>query len=553
LGEFGRPIPAASGDSSALIRLAFINNGCNPEDEGGCDAVGPGACEPILLDSLAPLSAVKADGTQAEFDANGCIELRSAAGLAATPTDPVALEQAITRFRISNLPLIRAPADPDGWTWLAGDIVGTTSTLIEPAGVLGGNVLRQFAVAIRRDAAEGSATVTLYGDFPGTEADLADAGYGFLPVQFPGRLLGGGLNQRCDIDGDDCEIGGLDVSGQPHVALTDTRMVMDACVAAPPCGLRYASDPADPEVHGTCWLAFNEQLEPCATADDPSTGGEAASMVIATGVSNMVLFDDSAERMFGPITSLPGCTRVGPLDKACIEGTQGTLYVPGWPPAGDPAYGQAPLVQLRVRSLALLPGLTRTTGPGPCTRMQARLDALLRQCERFTQTAARAGLIANTSPPYSASGDDDSDPAGTSLAVLGEVEFAAGQAANDATRWLPVLLVPSSHVLAEAVRRDVAPEALEPDGLIGSVLFSDTTTVLDYTDPNPSVRLRCDQPHRGDCLVAPECRDDGQPACCYGLPLELVAAFIRQAGENGCCDALSPGVLAEIRQQGFCL
>jgi hypothetical protein len=136
--------------------------------------------------------------------------------------------------------------------------------------------------------------------------------------------------------------------------------------------------------------------------------------------------------------------------------------------------------------------------------------------------------------------------------VLGEAHLGRGRTAPNTDRWLETLVLPADHPLALALRRDVAPDALEPDGLIGATLFENRTTVLDYTDPNPGLRIQCLDPSSGDCLVAPECERDTQTACCYGLPVSLLAEFIMSADDDTCCTALSRGELREIADLGFC-
>jgi hypothetical protein len=56
-----------------------------------------------------------------------------------------------------------------------------------------------------------------------------------------------------------------------------------------------------------------------------------------------------------------------------------------------------------------------------------------------------------------------------------------------------------------ALRRDVNPEALQPDGLLGTALFHDSDVVLDYTDGTPGVRVSCSDPDDGTCMALPTC------------------------------------------------
>jgi hypothetical protein len=546
-GEFGRPIPVASGDVSPLVRLAFIDEGCpGAEAVGGCGATGNRTCEFLLIDTLAPLTTLEHRNAATETATFGreCLEVRSAVGLAAETVTPEDLQSAVARFRFDDLPLVRAPVDGGAaWSWRAG----TEDAPIEPSGVLGGNLLREFAISIRRRRAAETASIAFFSEFPGTERDLANQGLAFLPLQFPGRLLGREVNDRCDIGDDSCDVEGFDLQGRGNIALQPTRMVLDACVAVPPCGIAYAINPADPFAVGVCRETAGVDTElGCVGADDAAQGGRPASMVVASGVSGMVLFEDSAVRMLGPLDQLPTCDAVTASDLACREPVGGTLFVSGWPPAGDPVVGDALLPRLRVRSIALLPGLTRPRGEGACTRAQDRLDALERQCINFTRAFAEQGNIEDTRPPYA------DDEAGTSLAVLGEAVLAPGTIAPDPTRWIETLILSPVHPLPLSVRRDVTPDAVQPDGLLGTALFDDTGAIFDYTDPNPGVRLSCLDPRTGDCLVAPECHDDAQAACCFGLPLNLLVEFIVLGDDDTCCAALSAEELDEIKQIGAC-
>lgn len=419
---------------------------------------------------------------------------------------------------------------------------------VEPSAVIGGNLLRQFAVALRQPPL-GGGRVALYGEFPGTDRDLADEGFSFMPVQFPGRLLGRDLADRCDIDGQGCELGGFDIQGNPDLALEASRMVLDACVAMPPCGVSYLLRDFNPFVPGTCLASSGPDLDAttgaCSAADAAEGGGKQASLVVATGVPGLVLFDDSARRMFGPLEDLPSCDAITPETPACLRGLDGALAIPGWPPA--PAENEPPLPRLSVRSVGLLPGLTRTRGEGPCVRAQRRVSALLSQCENFVADFDARSNIEDTSTPHTADGSN------SALAVVGETRFDEGQTEADPERWIDTLVLPETHPAVLSLRRDVAPEALQPDGLLGASVFDDTLTVLDYTDPNPGIRLQCLDPRSGDCLSAPVCSADEQAACCYGLPLDLLFELIVQARDNTCCGALSAAELREIQEDGFCL
>ncbi len=565
-GLFGRPLPLGSGDGSPLPRLAFIDEGCPGElAAGGCEAAGDRACQMLLVDSLAPLSTLRdaeASGTRLSVE---CLEVRPAAGLFGETPSEQALDEAVARFRFDGFPLVRAPAGPragDDWSWTAGN----QQRAIEPAGVLGGNLLRTLAVAIRTPGVDTGEvpTLTLYGEFPGSESILADQGRAFLPVQFPGRLLGRELADRCELDDGRCELDGFDIStSSAEPALVASRLVMDACIAIPPCALRYDHFSPDPFAPGTCDIYRGPtSVAPCIEPTDPLLWGLSASLVVATGVPGLVLFSDSAARMFGELSALEPCpmplspqTEIAGDLRACLIGNDGVLHFSGWPSAGL----DEPLPRLRVRSVALVPGATRSRAIGPCERAYQRRDAMRLQCRRYTGNALATNDIRDAAPPYSAKRDDDDDddhtgdPGASAIAVIGEPMLEEGSSGPRPSRWITTTVLPADHPLALAVRRDVAPEALQPDGLLGTALLPGTETVLDYTDINPSLRVTCLEPHEGRCQVLTDCREDQTPACCHGLPRTLLDELIRTLDDDTCCVALSARDLAELRQAGHCL
>ncbi len=253
--------------------------------------------------------------------------------------------------------------------------------------------------------------------------------------------------------------------------------------------------------------------------------------------------------MSGDPEQLPACDAIEDDTRACLHAQDGTLFLAGWPSAGDTSAGQTPLYRLGVRTLALLPGLAQTRGETPCTRARRRLDGLMGQCTAFTRAFSRTESIEDTTPPYV---DGSTDHVTSSLLVLGETRFVRDQLEPNPQRWIEVLVLPETHALPLSLRRDVAPEALEPDGLIGTALMQDTIAVLDYTDPNPGLRVRCLDPSRGDCLVAPDCSTTAQAACCHGLPSNLLVDFIVAGDNETGCGALSAGELSEIQGQGHC-
>ena len=411
VGERGRSIPLESGDASSLLRLAFVDEGCpGASARGGCPDGGGRTCQTLVLDSLVPLTAIgnRDPGDDSTSFGRECLEVRQSQGLAAAPPAAEDSAAAVTRFRFLDVPTVRAPAaGTDTWSWAAGDELAP----VAPRGVIGGNIMRQFAVAVRRPRIDPTqSVVTLYGEYPGTETNLADQGLAFLPLQFPGRLLGRDIYDRCAIGSSGCDVAqfSLNLQGTSNIALQSTRMVLDACLAVPPCGVRYVLDATDPLGVGTCKESVGPASDTACVDETktPELGGRSASLMVATGVPGLVLFDDSARRMFGALAELPTCDAVTPDDLACRDDENATLFLSGWAPAGDPSRGDPPLFRLRVRSVAIVPGLTRARGQGPCTRARERVDALETQCHNFTVALGREGSIASTSPPYAANAAD---------------------------------------------------------------------------------------------------------------------------------------------------
>lgn len=569
-GEFGRPIPLATGDSSALPRLTFEPGSC-PGPAGGCASfcAGPpascpaGACLSLLVDSGSPITVLPGDGPATA--ARTCFEARVGGPVLGDAPDPAALASTLARFRFDSAPALRLPGAPAdvSWGWQIGD--GGAAPFV--GGVLGGNVLRELAVRFTAARSNSGPQVTFYREFPGSEANLAAQGSAAIPLQFPGLLLGKLIDDVCQApDGEDCDFTspGVFDRERPESLLQATRMVLDACLGPPPAAVIL-----DPKSGTRCALASGPGRDPakyrapsgatavtvanaCTVTAAESTPpdlnhGHNVSLVVATGVPGLVLFADSARRMFGDLSRLAACQGDGgilvgdPLSvPACLEGQAGVLRAVGYPPAGL----DVPLVQLRVRSVGLVPGLTQSTGASPCTRLEERLRALRSQCDLARETRVPRDVVARCR-----------DQAASTAAVLGQA-FVADGAGITADRWIPTLVVPEDHPLAVFVRRDTSPEALQPDGLLGTALLAGTDVVLDYTDPTPSVRIGCLDPDDGTCLAMPACVAGEDPtavvpACCFGLPEDLLVSLIRDDGAYGCCAALSPATVEELNNSAL--
>ena len=575
-GEFGRPIALGSGDASPLPRLAFLPEPC-PGTPGGCsevclgppDQCDPGACMPILIDSATAITML-ADDTDVAVPERTCFELRSADLLLDPQAEVTVLGEALSRFRFSNTPVVRLPRDPSQLAQPFGWRTGTAGAPAYVGGVLGGNVLREFAVrfAHRREDDGTRFDVTFYREFPGSEAVLADQGRAAIPLQFPGLLLGKDITDVCQAGGKNCDY--LTTFDRERIAsaLRPSRMVLDACVAPPPATVewvparqrcRLAAGPASEagSYHSATGASGTraEEDRGCVVVPAPLDTtdldrGREASLVVATGVAGLILFEDSARRLLNEL-KLPLCTGNGGLGStelsapACIDGFVGALEFPGWPPAGS---AEHPLLQVRVRSVALVPGLASSSGPSACQRLELRQKALKAQCD-----SAAAG-----NSPRLRSDNNCADAALETAAVLGEafvIDTDGGGPGPNPERWITTVIVPADHPMVTAMRRDTNPEALQPDGLIGTALFSDSEVVLDYTDGTPGVRVSCYEPGEGTCVALPQCTPSSSEApitttaCCYGLPEDLLISLITDNGEYACCAALSPATRAELNLQ----
>lgn len=545
-GQFSRPIAIASDPAAPLPRLAWRPGAACPGPIGGCESFCAGppdscpetACLPFLIDSGTPLSILPSSTGTMSF-AKECVEVRAAGDLLTAPDDPDVLSKSTASFRFREAPIIRAPGDEvDGWAWEAGD----DRNPIGVGGVFGGNILRDFAIELRHLEGE-QASLAVFSNYPGNEAVLGDQGRAYIRLAYPGRLLGRLLSDRCELGpGLDCRLTSFTLDQDNQELLFDrTRALVDACVAPPPCALDWINNGAN------CRLRSGG-LESAACS---STLGGGATLLVATGVPGLVLFDDSATHLFGPLDQLPSCDDAAPLGldvQACLESDIGRLVLPGWAPLEQ-------LVRVRVRSLGLVEGLTQPQGSNPCERLRARLEGLERQCQGFLVEHRPVRPEPHTG-----------EAIGTSALVIGEVVLGDDQPAPDPTTWLEALIVPATAAPVIALRREVVPEGAQPDGLIGGAMLRNTETVLDFTESveDPGVRVRCLDPG-ARCLGIPACTADvgsvefegadaGRTSCCFGLPSDLLAEVVlggkdKQAPrvEDACCSALPRAAIAEFQ------
>ncbi len=552
-GQFGRLIALSSDPLSPLPRLVWHDGAACPGDAGGCQSFcagppgscPPGSCMPILIDSGSPISILPSRDGKWSLSQE-CLEVRAGGGLSSGGNpDPDTLAGTTAAFRFRDAPIVRAPPDEiGGWAWEVGDDRNPATV----GGIIGGNILRDFAVEIRHGAGE-QPGIAFFSSFPGSEAVLADQGRAYIRLQYPGRLVGRLLNDLCEVGpGLDCQLSKLNLIPSNAVsAYESTRALVDACVAPPPCAVEWDRD------QNRCMLARDRD----ASASCSDERGQSATLLVATGVPSLVLFDDSADLLLGPVDSLPSCDAL-PEDSdvhGCVEGVEGRLVLPGWPPLEG-------LKRVRVRALALLEGLQQPSGAAPCERLRRRLEGLEHQCRGFREV----GRPVRPSP-------NNDESVGDAAMVFGEVTWSRGQGSPDTSRWIETLIVPAAAAPVQALRREVVPEGAQPDGLVGGALLRQTETVLDFTEAetSPGVRVRCLNPNE-QCMAVPACgasSDDvdfpnsegGRTSCCFGLPSNLIIEVVLSGEgkeapriEDECCPALSRAALKDLQSEslGLC-
>lgn len=560
-GEYGRPIDLIA-DGSALPRLASQSliescdapagpcpSICLETEPGNCP---PDACLPALIDSGSPFTVLPGDGYAL---GRGCVGVRQGYGVV---DDVIDFASSVTRFRFSQVPLLTAPSTKAGpWEWDAGSgpsIEGEQARRIDVGAVIGGNLLRHFAVRLTHQNNQRS--VTFYEQFPGTQKGLADLGFAFLRLQFPGRLLGTRVNDRCAFgEGVACDLDQLQLSAfQGDLNFEETRMMVDACVAPPPCAPLWEVEDStgrrDCELRPGRAATLADAGRRCVDADDPEGGGRGASFVVATGVDNLVLFEDSAIRMFGPPAELPPCSGGDPLpssQRACLEDENAELHVTG--------YGRVDgLRRVRIRSLAVVAGDTQPSAPGPCTRLRRRLTAAELSCRGLDD------LDRPHAPNISTELRRDE-----AVLIKGETMWGFGQTTPNPSTWLLTTILPADSTIAMNIRREAGTNAVQPDGLLGTTLLDNTDVVLDYTERDDSIGIRaaCTQRNVSTCMALPACSpsnpragesEPGRESCCWGMPANLVEDALTRPGNGAeaCCPTLTAAALERVQRFGAC-
>lgn len=505
---------------------------CTSTCDGFAQSCAPDACAGVLLDSLAPLSSMLVPELERPLYEKSCAQLRRPPFFGDQKT-----QVQLRAHDLGTLMLPTSQAPPQNWALADGRHV---------RGVLGGDFLLQFAAELRFKH-NALPQARFFRSLAGSESRLANRGLSYLAAQAPGQLLGRVPGDQCELaPGLECDrpiaqLGNLET----QKIMPPSRLQLDLCIAPPSCELWMQQ--------GRCELVQSLE-EPTPCQDWRASEASGASLILATSVPGIVMFSDSAARIFPKLDTFPYCDR--PTDTSnplpyCLEReAKGSVHVPGWAPMTD-------LQTLRVSSLAVLSGEKSQFSAHPCERWQRRMQGLRTQCVAF-------GRDSRSSYPALETGQDPQ------LAVsLERPLFQAGALAKSAPErdrqegWLRVTILPASAPIVSNLRRSSGTIAAQADGLLGLSVFDETRVVLDFTEreQSPGIRVQCLEPQDGRCRSMPECFPDvdtGDASCCHGLnPLQL-----RRAVQNTpvnlrphpCCDALSESVKEDLAQQdpSFC-
>lgn len=508
---------------------------CQTLCTGAPGSCGANSCRALAIDSLTQLSTFLSPTLSEPSYGPSCAQLRS-------PPKPDATRTHL-RLRIHELGTLKLPessASADRWTLEDGRGL---------AGVLGGDFLLQFAAEFTFPA-QGPAQARFMRRLPGGPARLENRGLSYLAAQSPGQFLGRVPGDQCELapglpcDRPIAQLGNLETQR----IMPPSRLQLDVCMAPPPCTLRRAKG-------GQCSLGESVKgLPGCRDWKEPQSSATGASLLLATAVSGIVIFSDSAKRIIPDAARAPDCSRVvhAPAGEHrlsfCKEAkAQGTLRLPGWPALTG-------LPQYKVASLAVLSGEKTQYSAHPCERWQQRMRALEAQCQAFQKNsyyhypsdavAASPQLSVSLTYPFYQTG---------SLAKADNQDAPATQG------WLPVTVVPSSSPQVRNLRRSSGTIAAQADGLLGMAAFAQTRVYLDFTEreQSPGIRVQCLEPQQAQCRSVPPCTRqggaEGSASCCFGLPQEELLAAIRStpkaARPHPCCPALSESIRKTLATQ----
>jgi hypothetical protein len=361
--------------------------------------------------------------------------------------------------------LIRLPLQP------AGD-----GTLV-PGGILGGNLLRGYSVALRfgfactAGAPARCSSITFWPHLGADQGFLEDSGYAVYRFS----LYGGGE---------------VTAQGQPDflgltgpLVLPPTRVVLRTCAAA------AAFSPTDPI--------------PCCQTGNPGDDVKLATgvnlaLLLATGIGPAVLSDSAFARLAAEVDRQRG---VGTTPPALPQPTPASpsLYVATWPTPIVAGWSTIP----RLAFVDLEAGAT--TDPGACVEL-----GRARRTEQVSYRSVVCPGNATCNQPC------DADPRQPDLAQSSAayLELGGGQ--------IPVAVVADNEPFLQALRLDVRPEGPELDGLVGAGTLGRARVEIDYPAGQPEALFSCEpEAPREECWAAPRCPrlpDATSVHYCFGLP-----------------------------------
>jgi hypothetical protein len=447
------------------------------------DPDSPGMTYPMLVDTGCPITVRAGDvpGTLSTF--TGGFDLY---GAEVCPTPPPPAPSPPLRASFRGLGLIRLPLQP------AGD--GT----VVPGGILGGNVLRGYSVAMRFGAActvagapARCASMRFWSHLGADEGFLEDAGYAVYRFS----LYGGG---EVTAQGSPDFVG---ITGP--LVLPPTRVVLRTCAAA------AAFTPTD-------------DIPCCRAGDDLKLAtGVNLALLLATGVGPVVLTDTAFARLDAETTRQICLAAGGPASPPPLPAPgppSPSLHVATWPTPIVARWATIP----RLAFVDLEAG--PAADPGACVE--------LGRARRTEQVSYRTV----TDPATGACRQPcDADPRQPDLAQSSSayLELGGGQ--------LPVAIVADNEPFLEALRLDVRPEGPELDGLVGAGTLGRSRVEIDYLS-GPRALFSCEpEAPRDECWAAPRCPrlpDATSVHYCFDLPAHrLSPQCVSAAQPTGSCPA----------------
>jgi hypothetical protein len=446
------------------------------------DPDSPGMTYPMLVDTGCPITVRAGDvpGTLSTF--TGGFDLY---GAEVCPTPPPPAPSPPLRASFRGLGLIRLPLQP------AGD--GT----VVPGGILGGNVLRGYSVAMRFGAActvagapARCASMTFWSHLGADEGFLEDAGYAVYRFS----LYGGG---EVTAQGSPDFVG---ITGP--LVLPPTRVVLRTCAAA------AAFAPTDDI--------------PCCHAGDEvklATGVNLA-LLLATGVGPVVLTDTAFARLDAETTRQICLAANGPAAPPPLPAPgppSPSLRVATWPTPIVARWSTIP----RLAFVDLEAGVA--ADPGACVELgRARRTE---QVSYLTVTNPAAGACRQPC---------DADARQPDLAQSSSAYLELGG-------QLPVAIVADNEPFLQALRLDVRPEGPELDGLVGAGTLGRSRVEIDYLS-GPRALFSCEpEAPRDECWAAPRCPrlpDATSVHYCFDLPAHRLSPQCASAPQpTGSCPA----------------